>query len=50
MFTNLGILALDFMEISRRTARTATLKPTLLQLSTLEMARCYAEEVYGWRN
>ena len=44
------ILALDFMEISRRTARTAALKPTLQQQSTLEMARCYAEEVYGWRN
>ena len=47
------ILALDFMEISRRTARTArtaALKPTLLQQSTLQMARRYAEEVYGWRN
>ena len=44
------ILALDFMEISRRTARTAALKPTLLQQSTLQMARRYAEEVYGWPN
>jgi glycosyltransferase involved in cell wall biosynthesis len=42
------ILALDFMEISRRTARATALRPTLLQQTTLQMARCYAEEVYGW--
>jgi len=44
------ILALDFMEVSRRTARTAALRPTLLQQTTLQMARRYAEEVYGWGN
>lgn len=42
------ILALDFMEVSRRSARTAALRPTLLQQTTLQMARRYAEEVYGW--
>lgn len=42
------ILALDFMEISRRTARAAILKPKLQQQSTWQMAGRYVREAYGW--